>query len=56
MNRERLSTYDEVKIIITLERKVSDLEYDIKHAGNDMLAEMYKSDVKELKQIIDKLK
>ena len=56
MSRERLSIYDEIKIIITLERKVADLEYDIKHAGSDMLADMYKSDLKELKQIISKLK
>ena len=56
MNRERLSTYEECKIIVTLERKISDLELSIEKTDMDWFAEILKDDVKELKQIIDKLK
>jgi len=55
MNRERLSIYEECKIIVALERKVSDLELNIERTNLDWFAEILKTEVKELTQIINKL-
>lgn len=57
MNRERLSIYEECKIIVTLERKISDLRQELEEMNSmDWFAEILKNDVKELTQIINKLK
>ncbi len=56
MNRERLSIYEECKIIVALERKVLSLKHDIQHAGSNALVNMWETEVKELTQIINKLK
>ncbi len=63
MNRERLSIYEECKIIVALERKVSELNHDIQHegrtifrAGSNALVNIWETEVKELTQIINKLK
>jgi len=56
MNRERLSIYEECKIIVALERKVLSLKHDIQHAGNNAVVNMWETEVKELTQIINKLK
>jgi hypothetical protein len=55
MNRERLSIYEECKIIVALERKVSDLELNIETTNLDWFADILKTEVKELTQIINKL-
>jgi len=56
MNRERLTAYEECLIIVALERKVLSLKHDIQHAGSNALVNMWEAEVKELTQIINKLK
>ena len=56
MKRERLSIYEECKIIVALERKVLSLKHDIQHAGSNAVVNMWETEVKELTQIINKLK
>ena len=56
MNRERLSIYEECKIIVALEIKVLILKHDIRHAVSNAWVNMWETEVKELTQIINKLK
>ncbi len=55
MNRERLTMYEEVKIIVSLENKILEIRKRMEVTKLDFLKEMYKQDIKEFQTIINKL-
>lgn len=55
MNRERLTTHEEVKIIISLETKILDIRKKMEITKLDLLKEMYEEDIKQFQTIINKL-
>ncbi len=56
MNRERLTMLDECKLVVLLERKIITLQERM-HTTNDFfMRDMYTNDIKELTEILLKLK
>lgn len=55
MNRERLTMYEEVKIIVALEMKVESMRKNIEETELEFLKDMYRQDIQELQTIINKL-
>jgi len=56
MNRERLTAYEECLIIVALGKELEKKEKWIEETDLDWFAKHLKKDVKELTQIINKLK
>lgn len=55
-NRERLTMLDECKLVVLLERKIITLQERM-HTTNDFfMRDMYTNDIKELTEILLKLK
>jgi len=55
MNRERLTMYEEVRIIVSLESKILEIRNKMESTNLDFLKEMYEEDIREFQTIIDKL-
>ena len=55
MNKERLTMYEEVKIIVSLENKIVDIRKLMEATKLDLLKEMYEEDIKQFQTIINKL-
>ena len=56
MNRERLSIYEECVVIVELERRLSDIKKAYIGVRDADLIKLHEDKVKELTQIINKLK
>lgn len=55
-NRERLTMLDECKLIVLLERKIITLQERINTTNDFFMRDMYTNDIKELTEILLKLK
>ena len=56
MNRERLTTYEEAKIIVYLKINIEDIKRKINNTELDILKDIYNEDIEDFKTIINKLK
>ena len=56
MNRERLSIYEECVVIVELERRLSDIKEAYIGVRDANLIKLHEDKVKELTQIINKLR
>ena len=55
-NRERLTIVEECKLIVLLERKIITLQERINTTNDSFMRDMYTNDIKELTEILLKLK
>lgn len=55
-NRERLTMLDECKLIVLLERKIITLQERMHTTNDSFMRDMYTNDIKELTEILLKLK
>ncbi len=55
-NRERLTMLDECKLVVLLERKIITLQERMHTTNDSFMRDMYTNDIKELTEILLKLK
>lgn len=55
-NRERLTMLDECKLVVLLERKIITLQERMHTTNDSFMRDMYTNDIKELTDILLKLK
>ncbi len=55
-NRERLTMLDECKLVVLLERKIITLQERVHTTNDSFMRDMYTNDIKELTEILLKLK